>query len=329
MSLSSLCIPALHRYQFRGCIHGACRVNILLQGFRSTPSSTTENLRARPVEINTRRAYIVKCALQQQTTPSLRTTVPATSENANDARGGVHLPASAQHTAVLDVGGMKCGGCSAAVKRILLGSGEVVSASVNLVTGMAAVSVPAVSQRDPSKTVDGLAELLTSKGFPSHVRRADDDVLQDEEKRAEGTAAGVAKERRGPWSGVGAGSVVLHSPSGALFPLPGLAHVGPLGPNERAGRPQGVCGPSEASPSWALGDRWFVDGARALYRGTPNMNSLVGVGAVTSFSVGALAPWYPGWASTPPSWRSRSCCWPLCSWAVPWRPAPASKLALT
>lgn len=40
---------------------------------------------------------------------------------------------------VLDVGGMKCGGCSAAVKRMLVARPDVESAAVNLLTETAAV----------------------------------------------------------------------------------------------------------------------------------------------------------------------------------------------
>lgn len=42
---------------------------------------------------------------------------------------------------VLDVGGMKCGGCSAAVKNILLKQPGVQTAAVNLLTETAAVTV--------------------------------------------------------------------------------------------------------------------------------------------------------------------------------------------
>jgi len=40
---------------------------------------------------------------------------------------------------VLEVGGMKCGGCSAAVKRMLVARPDVESAAVNLLTETAAV----------------------------------------------------------------------------------------------------------------------------------------------------------------------------------------------
>jgi Cu2+-exporting ATPase len=44
-------------------------------------------------------------------------------------------------TVVLDVGGMKCGGCSAAVKSMLLKHPGVQGAAVNLLTESAAVTV--------------------------------------------------------------------------------------------------------------------------------------------------------------------------------------------
>ncbi len=75
------------------------------------------------------------------------------------------------HQFVLDVQGMKCGGCSAAVKRILQQQDYVRSAGVNLITNTAAVGVA------EGPTAEALAhraaELLTSKGFPSTVRPID------------------------------------------------------------------------------------------------------------------------------------------------------------
>lgn len=48
-------------------------------------------------------------------------------------------PVHAGEQVLLDVGGMKCGGCSAAVKRMLLARPDVESAAVNLITETAAV----------------------------------------------------------------------------------------------------------------------------------------------------------------------------------------------
>jgi copper chaperone CopZ len=83
------------------------------------------------------------------------------------ARPAPPLPAAAPphgqpHTIVLDVGGMKCGGCSAAVKRMLLGHPGVAAAAVNLLTETAALQV-APGGADPTVLGPQAAELLTSK----------------------------------------------------------------------------------------------------------------------------------------------------------------------
>lgn len=46
---------------------------------------------------------------------------------------------------MLDVRGMKCGGCSAAVRRILLADPAVESAAVNLLTESAVVRLPSLA----------------------------------------------------------------------------------------------------------------------------------------------------------------------------------------
>ena len=59
---------------------------------------------------------------------------------------------------MLDVSGMKCGGCSASVKRILLSNEAVQHAAVNLLTETAVVKLkPAESSAEKA------AELLTAK----------------------------------------------------------------------------------------------------------------------------------------------------------------------
>lgn len=66
---------------------------------------------------------------------------------------------------LLDVGGMKCGGCTAGVKRRLLERPEVHSAAVNLVTGSAVVSVSASAA--PSLAAD-LGQHITSQVAAPH-----------------------------------------------------------------------------------------------------------------------------------------------------------------
>ena len=64
---------------------------------------------------------------------------------------------------MLDVSGMKCGGCSASVKRILLSNEGVEHAAVNLLTETAVVKL-----RPAEGSAEQAAELLTHKVRPCH-----------------------------------------------------------------------------------------------------------------------------------------------------------------
>lgn len=75
---------------------------------------------------------------------------------------------------VLTVRGMKCGGCSAAVKRMLLQIPGVSSAAVNLLTETAVIQV--VSDA-PAEVAEQAAGVLGSKGFPAELRKVDEDDI--------------------------------------------------------------------------------------------------------------------------------------------------------
>ncbi len=76
---------------------------------------------------------------------------------------------------LLDIGGMKCGGCSAAVKRILGERPEVAGLSVNLLTESAAVRLQpgaAGAAIDGAELARQLADALTAKVLAwQHDRR--------------------------------------------------------------------------------------------------------------------------------------------------------------
>jgi cation transport ATPase len=74
------------------------------------------------------------------------------------------LPAEESETVILDVGRMKCGGCSASVKRILLANPRVHTAAVNLLTECAVVRYGrGDSNGDGQAMALDLTETLTSK----------------------------------------------------------------------------------------------------------------------------------------------------------------------
>ncbi|PNW77102.1 hypothetical protein CHLRE_10g422201v5 [Chlamydomonas reinhardtii] len=191
----------------------------------------------------------------------------------------------ATHTVLFEVGDMKCGACSAAVKRMLLTRPEVASAAVNLMTETAAVQV----RGDPEALAPKLAAFISQRGFPMRLRAAGGAGAED----AVAAAAAADKKRqdearRSVWDlGVAwllvAACCTHHA--GHLLHAAGyhqLAHA-PLLTALSDPRVSGALG---AFALLGPGRRLLVDGFRALAAGNPNMNSLVGLGSAASFGVG-------------------------------------------
>ena len=194
-------------------------------------------------------------------------------------------PASSVETIALDVTGMRCAGCVSLVERQLSQQPGVVSARVNLVTEVAVVECE-TGKVDPTT----LAEQLTAKGFPSQPRfpqvgktAAHQDTLTPAQRHEQ-----EAKEQLRRL--VIAGVLILLSIVGhighwlgaPMLPILsniwfhwGLASVALLGP----GRPI------------------LVDGWRGLWHQAPNMNTLVGLGALTAYTASCVALFFPqlGW----------------------------------
>ncbi|BDA41935.1 probable copper-transporting ATPase SynA [Coccomyxa sp. Obi] len=193
-------------------------------------------------------------------------------------------------TVLLDVSNMRCGGCSASVKRILLSKPGVEEAAVNLLTESAVIKL-----RLGQSSAGEAADLLTSKGFPAKVR-ALEEGLQDSAEASEQRKRDELQ--RSLWDlGLSWGLVLVcctHHLGHWLHGLGwhGLAH-GPL--------LNALANPtvSLALGSVALlgpGRPLIKDGLVSLARGNPNMNSLIGLGALTSFAAGVAAPLVPGMA---------------------------------
>ena len=208
-----------------------------------------------------------------------KSSIQTSEQTANEA------PISSVETITLDVTGMKCAGCVKAVENQLTQHPGVVSTCVNLVTEVAVCEVNA-GEVDP----DVLAEKLTKAGFPSQPRSSqnqsnDTDGISLAERRRQEMQSSI-------WRLVTAGVLIFLSGIGHLsqhYPvfnhhLPlitsfwfhwGLATVTLLGP----------------------GRSILVDGWRGLWRNTPNMNTLVGLGAVTAYTASVVALLLPqlGW----------------------------------
>ncbi len=240
-----------------------------------------------------------------------RAAEPSAADSAAARASGV-----VEEVVLLDVRGMHCGGCTANVKRILEMEPACVSAAVNLanesalvrvavdVSGAAAAGAAAggdlsVSEGDIARAVravgDGLATVVTEKGFPTTVREACGVAVAG--ASASGAAASKREERLRrieastkrvavAWTLaatclIGHAAHVFHHSLPALKVLcstpvhAGLSVFALLGP----------------------GRETLADGWRALRSGGPNMNTLVSLGALASFGMSAAAVALPklGW----------------------------------
>ena len=190
-------------------------------------------------------------------------------------------PTQSLKTVALDVGGMKCAGCVGAVERQLKSNPGVESACVNLITEVAVVEYEAEAV-DPQI----LAEKLTKTGFPSEIRKSDRSMA---EVTSQAEAKREQQRKQQVWQLVIAAILLFFSSIGHLHHL-GFPAIPVL---------------SNIWFHWGLatlallipGRKLLIDGARSLYHGMPNMNTLVGLGTVSAYSTSCLALWFPqlGW----------------------------------
>ncbi|XP_022141099.1 copper-transporting ATPase PAA1, chloroplastic isoform X1 [Momordica charantia] len=203
------------------------------------------------------------------------------------------VSSSLPNVIVLDVGGMTCGGCAASVKRILENQPQVSSASVNLTTETAVIwPVPEVKDSPHWEKQLGqtLANHLTQCGFASSLRESGrDNIFMVFERKMEEKHNRLKESGRNlvfSWAlcavcllghishFFGAKASWIHAFHTTQFHL-SLCLFTLLGP----------------------GRQLILDGMKSLVKGAPNMNTLVGLGALSSFTVSSLAALIPklGW----------------------------------
>ncbi|XP_055960270.1 copper-transporting ATPase PAA1, chloroplastic isoform X2 [Mercurialis annua] len=194
---------------------------------------------------------------------------------------------------ILDVGGMSCGGCAASVKRILESQPKVSSATVNLTTETAIVWPASEAKVVPnwqSQLGEALAKHLTTCGFSSNLRDAGKqnffDVFEKkmDEKRVRLKESG--RELAVSWA-LCAVCLFGHLSHIFSFKAPWIHMLHSTGFHMSLSLFT-LLGP---------GRQLILDGAKSLFKGAPNMNTLVGLGAVSSFAVSSLAALLPnlGW----------------------------------
>lgn len=208
--------------------------------------------------------------------------------NNGDDSGDGPTPSSA--TMLFSVEGMRCGGCSAAVQKVLDASPGVTRAAVNLVTETAAVEfAPGGGVRS---AVEAATAAVAAKGFtmsPRPVgRAAEEAALQAEARRAD-------EMERTKWDLYKAWGL-----TGLCLATHTTHHLHHFGLHQYAhgefhtalGQPW-VGGAIAALALAGPGAGIMREGFKALSNGAPNMNSLVGIGATAAFGLsvaGALTP---------------------------------------
>jgi P-type Cu2+ transporter len=190
-------------------------------------------------------------------------------------------PPEALKTIVLDVQGMMCAGCVSTVEKKLAQCEGVASATVNLVTEVAAVKCRLGA--DP----EAIAQALTDSGYPSQLRAAEDrEALTPEVNWLDRQQQMQNNQLR---------QLTVAS---LLLVLSITGHLQHL--------------------SWAqafslpvLSTLWFhatlatltlifparkvlIEGAQGVIRGAPNMNTLVSLGALSAYGTSLAALLFPG-----------------------------------
>ena len=191
------------------------------------------------------------------------------------------------NTIVLDVAGMKCAGCVSAVEKQLLAQPGVDAACVNLLTGVAAISVV-----PETATALELANKLTASGFPTHPRIVTDggDRSQRLQQRQDKDAQ---ESKQLLWQLITAGILLGLSAIGHLTQPNTHLHQHSYFALDNFWWHWGLATIAIAFPGRAI----LVDGWRSLWYGNPNMNTLVGLGIVTSYTASVVALLLPalGW----------------------------------
>ncbi|XP_061372213.1 copper-transporting ATPase PAA1, chloroplastic-like, partial [Gastrolobium bilobum] len=194
---------------------------------------------------------------------------------------------------ILDVSGMVCGGCAATVKRILESRPQVSSASVNLTTETAIVWPVSEAKTAPNwqkQLGEALAEHLTSCGYNSSLRdSARDSFLQIFERKTEERHRQLRESGR---------ELVVSWALCAVCLVGHLSHFfAAKAPWIHAFHSIGFHLSLSLFTLLGPGRQLVLDGLKSLLKRAPNMNTLVGLGALSSFTVSLFAVLLPnlGW----------------------------------
>lgn len=194
-----------------------------------------------------------------------------------DSTANQFLESVAKETITLDVGGMKCAGCVLAVERQLKQNTGVIAVCVNLATEIATIEC-----ETGKVNADAIAQKLTENGFPTQPRYPD--------SQENPTLSAMERQRQAIRQQIRQLIIAL-----VLIILSGIGHfVGNKIPIlNNIGFHWGLATIALLIP----GREILIDGGRGLSRNSPNMNTLVGLGALSAYSASVIAVIFPqlGW----------------------------------
>ncbi len=203
---------------------------------------------------------------------------PASMTTITQALTHAGYPAVSQHV-TLEINGMSCASCVGRVEKALSAGAGVLSASVNLATETADVSyVEGVT------SADGIAAIATDAGYPAKVKTQDQ---TSHNARKEQEAAQIL--RRLIFAAILALPVFFLEMGGHIFPGFKDWIEGGLGA-------QNVLLLQFALTTIVLfgpGMRFYTKGYPALFRGAPEMNSLVALGTSAAYGYSLVATFAP------------------------------------
>ncbi|KAH0768312.1 hypothetical protein KY285_004183 [Solanum tuberosum] len=209
------------------------------------------------------------------------------------AETGEDISALSSDVIILDVTGMTCGGCASSVKRILESQPQVSSATVNLTTETAIVWPVSDAKVVPNwqkQLGEALAKHLSTCGFKSNVRDSRrENYFEIFEKKMNAKRIQLKESGRAlavSWALCGV-CLVGH-----------LSHfLGAKASWIHAIHSTGFHMTLSLFTLLVPGRQLIIDGLKSLIKGSPNMNTLVGLGALSSFAVSSMAALIPklGW----------------------------------
>ncbi|MEE3625113.1 heavy metal translocating P-type ATPase [Nitrospirillum sp. BR 11752] len=183
------------------------------------------------------------------------------------------------HTVDLAIGGMTCAGCVARVEKALRLAPGVVAATVNLATERAAVTL--VDGADSAAATAAVTRI----GYDARLVDQEDTTRQADREKAARTAEISALRRAVAMAAVA--TLPLFAVEMARHAIPGVHHWLAVTVGEQPWRWVSLV--LAAFVLAVPGGRFFAKGVPNLIRATPDMNSLVVLGAGAAFLYSAVA----------------------------------------